>query len=68
MQRKVYLFYLVCAYGTMTFRISIQDGTKLYYQQVKYLQKWSWKVLYQSKLQDSVQLQTTLAMYEQEII
>ena len=25
-------------------RISKQDGTKLYYQRVKYLQKWSWKV------------------------
>ena len=26
-----------------TSKISMYDGTKLYYQQVRHLQKWSWK-------------------------
>ena len=43
-------------------------GFKLFYPQVKYLPKWVLEGLYKSKLQDSVQLQTVLALYEQENI
>ena len=50
------------------FRISIQDGIKLYYPQVKFPHKWSWKVYATQKLQYSVQRQTVLGMYEQENI
>ena len=47
-------------------KISTADGIMLYYLWVKCLQMWSWKGLYKSKLQESVQLQTVLAMYDQE--
>ena len=35
---------------------------------MKYQRKWSWRVFFKSKLQDSVQLQTVMALYEQEDI
>ena len=41
---KVYQIDSIYAYRMMTFKISTQDGTKLYEQQVKFVQKWSWKV------------------------
>ena len=47
------------------FRISILDGTKLYYLQVKYLNVL--ESLYKMKIRESVKLQTVLAIYEQEI-
>ena len=46
--------------------ISTQDGTMLYLQQVEYLPKLYLEGLYKSKLQDSVQHQTVLALYDQE--
>ena len=36
--------YSVYAYRMTMFKISTFDGTKLYHQQAKFLQKWSWKV------------------------
>ena len=50
MPRKVYLIYSMYACRTMTFRISKRDGHKLYYQHVKYLLKWSWKVCVHVKI------------------
>ena len=47
---------------------STQDGTKLFEQQLKYRQKRSWKSFASQVLQASVQLQTSLALYEQENI
>ena len=44
------------------------DGTKLYNQLVKHLQKWYWKDYTSQKLQDSFQLQTILALYDQETV
>ena len=52
------------AYRMMTFKISIQDGTKLYSHQVKIPTKMVLEGLYNSKSQDSVQLQTVLPLYE----
>ena len=60
MQCKVFLIYSMCVYRTMVFRISIQDGTKLSYQQKKPTEMVL-EGLYKSKLQDSDQLQTTVA-------
>ena len=40
----------------------------LCYPQVKFLRKWSWKIFFTSKLQDSVQIQTVLTVCEQENI
>ena len=49
----------------MTFRSSIQDGMKLYCLQVKYPR--TWRVRYKMRVRESVQLQTVLALYDQEI-
>ena len=43
-QLKTYQIYSIYAYRMMTFRISTQDGIKLYLLQVKYLRNMSWKV------------------------
>ena len=51
----------------MTFKISTQDGIKHYYLQVKYPKKTSWKICTSWKLRNSVQRQTVLAVYDQEI-
>ena len=42
-QRLIYQTYSMCLYREMTLRISIQDGTKLYYLQVTYRRKMSWR-------------------------
>ena len=49
------------AHSVMTFKISIQVGTKLFTEMAL-------ESVYKSKRQDSVQLETVLALYEQEII
>ena len=41
---SAFLISSLCSCRSISFRISIQDGTKLCYQQLKYLQKWCWKV------------------------
>ena len=41
---QVYQIYSVFAYTMMTFKISTRDGTKLFWQQVKYRRKRSWRV------------------------
>ena len=53
-------------YRMTTSKISSLDGIKLYYQWVKCLPKWSWKDCTSQKKQDSVQLQTVLALYDQD--
>ena len=64
-QLKAHQICLMLAYMTMTFRISIQDGMKLRYKQVKHLRNMFLKVRYKMKLQVSAQLQTVLAMFDQ---
>ena len=51
-----------------TSKTSTYDGIKLYYQRAKCLQMWSWKDCTCQKIQDSVQLQTVLALYDQETV
>ena len=69
---KRYEVHQMCsmyAYKMMTSKISMYDVTKLYYQQVKHLQKWSMERFNTSqKLQDSVQLQAVLALYDKETV
>ena len=66
MQHKTFSDSLMLTYKEMTFKYSTQDGTKLYYLQVKYLQRMSWKVC-KLTIRDSLQLQTVLAINDQEI-
>ena len=49
-------------------KISTFDGIKLYYQQTDMPSDVILEGLYKSKLQDSVQLQTVLALYDQEAV
>ena len=44
MQLSTYQIFSMFPYKEMTFRISIQDRTKLYYLQVEYLTKMPWSV------------------------
>ena len=44
MQLKTYQTSSMFLYKEMTFKISIQDGNKLHYLQVKFPKKISWKV------------------------
>ena len=40
---KVYQICSIYSYRMTTSKISMYEGAKRYYQQVKHLQKWSWK-------------------------
>ena len=57
---------LVCRMTTS--KTSTFDGIKLYDQRVKMFSDVIPEGLYKSKLQDSVQLQTVLALYDQETV
>ena len=58
MQLLTYQTFSMFPDKEMTFRISIQDGTKLYLAAYK---------LYKMRVRGSVQLQTVLAVYDQEM-
>ena len=61
---KQLLIHQICAmfpYQEMAFRISIQDGSKLYHLQEKYP-----RVLFKMGIRESVEHQTVLAMYQRE--
>ena len=64
MQQKIYQIFSMFLYKEMTFKISIQDGIKLQYLQVKYQMNNFFGGVYELKIRDSVQLQT--AVYDQE--
>ena len=55
-------------HSMMMSKISTYDGTKLYYQQPRPPTEMVLEGLYKSKLQDSVQLQIVLALYDQETV
>ena len=55
-QHKAYQICSTSAYKMTTSKISMYDGTKLHYQQVKHLTEMVLEGLYKSKLQDPVQL------------
>ena len=44
-----------------------EAGNNLYFLQVKYPKKMSWRVVYKMKARETAQLQTVLAVYDQEI-
>ena len=67
MQHTTYQIFSIFACRMTTFKISMQDGTNFYYEQVSYLTKMSWKVCQKMKLHGSDQFPTVLAMYDQEI-
>ena len=50
------------------FKLLTSDKNKLKNQRAKCQQMWSWKDCTSQKLQESVQLQTLLALYEQETV
>ena len=62
---KVYQIYSQYAYRMMLFKISMQDGTKLLAAS-EIPTEMVLEGLYNSKLQDSGQLQTVLALFDQE--
>ena len=68
MPRKVYLICSLDDDRTMTFRISIQDVDQALLTASGLPSEMVPEGLYKSKLRNSVQLETTLAMYEQQII
>ena len=51
-----------------TSKTSTFDGIKLYYQQANMLSDVILEEFYESKLQDSVQLLTVFAVYDQETV
>ena len=66
MQYKVYQICSIYGCRMTMSKISTYDGTEHYCQQVKHQQKMVLEGFYKSKLQGSVQLQTVLALYDQE--
>ena len=66
MQYRVYRICSIHACRMKTSMISTYDGTEHYCQQVKQLQKMALEGFHKSKLQDAVQLQTVLALYDHE--
>ena len=68
MQYKFYQICSVYAYRMTTSKISTYDGTKHYCQQVKFPTEMVLEGLNNSKLQDSVQLHTVLALFDQETV
>ena len=67
-QILTYQISFIWACMKRTFRISIQNGIKLYYLQVKHPQKISSEGLYKMKIRESVQLRTLLAMSTKKLI
>ena len=60
--------YSLLVYRMTTSKISTLDGIKLYLSVSEMLSEVILEGLYKSKLQDSVQLQTVLALYDQETV
>ena len=60
--------YSMCDDQMMTFNISTQDVTKLFLTASDIPSEMVLEGFYKSKLQDSVQRQTVLGMYEQETV
>ena len=64
-QLVTHQIYSMSLYKEMTFRSSIQDGMKLHCLQVKYPR--TSRVRYKMRIPELVQLQTVLALYDQEL-
>ena len=67
MQIKACQTCSIFAYRMTTFKISIQDGTKLLLRTREIPQKNALEILYKMKLQGSEQIQRVLGMYNQKL-
>ena len=65
---KVYQNCSIFAHKMTTSKISMYGGTKLYEQQVKTLTEMVLEGLHRLKLQDSVELQIVLTLYDKETV
>ena len=68
MQHKAYQNCSNYSYSVTMSKISMHDWTRHYCQPLRHFQKWSWKDCTSQNWRNSVQLQTVLALYDQENI